>query len=95
MNADVFYTGVIIILAVLLIIVLLRAIIGPTIGDRIMAINMIGTITIMIICILSIKMDESFLGDVPLVYALISFIAVVILSKIFIGVHKEKNSEEN
>lgn len=86
---DNFYTAVIIIFAVLLILVLIRAIKGPSIGDRILAINMIGTITIMTICVLSIKMKETFLGDIPIIYALISFLAVVILAKIYIGIHKK------
>lgn len=86
---DNFYTAVIIIFAVLLILVLIRAIKGPSIGDRILAINMIGTITIMTICVLSIKMQETFLGDIPIIYALISFLAVVILAKIYIGIHKK------
>lgn len=91
---DLFFEIAIVVLAILMLLVLLRAIIGPGIGDRLIAINMIGTLTIMVIGILAVKMKEEFLGDVPLVYALISFVAVVILAKIYIGVHKEKGSEE-
>lgn len=85
-----FFTIVLIVIAIFMLLVLLRAILGPGIGDRLIAINMIGTLTIMAIGVLAVKMKEEFLGDIPLVYAVISFIAVVILAKIYIGVHKEK-----
>ena len=91
---DNFYTVCAVIMALLLLLVLVRAIIGPTIGDRLLAINMIGTLTIMTICILAMKMGETFLGDIPLVYALISFVAIVILAKIYIGVHKEDENRK-
>lgn len=91
---DAFLSVVIVILAILLLVLLLRAIIGPTIADRLVAINMIGTITIMIICILAVKMKETFLGDVPLVYAIVSFVAVVTLAKIYIGVSKMADKKD-
>lgn len=88
---DTFYTVIIIILAVLLLSLIIKTIMGPTVADRLVTINMIGTITIMILCILAIKMKETFLGDVPMVYAIVSFVAVVTLAKIYIGVsNKDK-----
>ena len=88
---DTFYTVVIIVLAILLLALIVKTIMGPTVADRLVTINMIGTITIMILCILAIKMKETFLGDVPMVYAIVSFVAVVTLAKIYIGVsNKDK-----
>ncbi|WP_313525810.1 monovalent cation/H+ antiporter complex subunit F [Anaerotignum sp.] len=60
-------------------IVFIRAIRGPRFTDRIMAINMIGTMTTAVICILSIYLNEVWLIDVALVYTLLSFLAVVII----------------
>lgn len=89
---DMFLTVILVIMAVLLILLLVKAILGPGLGDRIVIINMTGTLTVMIISVLSVKMKETFLGDVPLVYAMISFLAVVVLSKIYIGENrKDKN----
>lgn len=85
---------VIFILAVLVLLCLIRAIKGPTIADRIVAINMIGTLTMMIIGILSAYLDEGYLVDVCLVYAMLSFLAVIVLTKIYNGVYKEKRSEK-
>mgnify|MGYP001860091879 CR=1 FL=1 len=56
-----------------------RAVRGPRFTDRIVAINMIGTMTTAIICILSAYLKESMLVDVALVYTLLSFLAVVII----------------
>lgn len=89
------FTGAIIILALLIFCCLIRAIKGPKIADRIVAINMIGTMTIMIIAILAIKMKEGYLVDVAIIYAMISFLAVVVLTKVFMGVYKEREKKLN
>ncbi len=63
---------------------------GPRLADRIVAINMIGTMTIVEIAILSLYMRESYLLDVCLIYAMISFLAVVVLTKIYEGAYQER-----
>lgn len=60
---------------------LYRVIIGPTLGDRIIGINVIGTKTIVMIAIISALFDESFFIDVVLVYALISFIGSFVIAR--------------
>ena len=82
--------GAVIVLALLIICCLIRGIRGPKIVDRIIAVNMIGTMTIIIIAILSVLMKESYLLDVSLIYAMISFLAVVVLSKVYLGVYRER-----
>ena len=79
-----------IVLAVLLLLCLFRAVKGPTIADRLVAANMMGTMVMVIIASLAFLMKESYLLDICLIYALISFLAVVVLSKVYIGVYKEK-----
>lgn len=69
---------------------LIRAIKGPKTMDRILAINMIGTMTIIIIELLSLYLKEDFLLDVDIIYALLSFLAVVVLTKVYMGVHREQ-----
>lgn len=58
-----------------------RALKGPSAGDRLVAINVIGTKTIILILIVSFIIRESYFIDVALVYALLSFIASIIISK--------------
>ena len=84
------YTGILIILAVMACLCLIRAVIGPKVTDRIVAINMIGTMTIVEIAILALYMRESYLFDVCLIYAMISFLAVVVLTKIYEGAYQER-----
>ncbi len=73
---------------------LIRAIKGPRTTDRILAINMIGTLTLIMIAILSLYLKESFLLDVDLIYATLSFLAVVVLTKVYMGVHREEEIRE-
>ena len=51
---DKFLIAVVMILSILLFLCLVRAIIGPKIADRIVSVNMMGTITIVIIAVLLI-----------------------------------------
>ena len=71
-------------LAVLILLSLIRAIRGPRFTDRIVAVNLIGTITIATMCLLSVYFDQSFLLDIAIVYALLSFIAIVVLTRLVI-----------
>lgn len=92
------FTVVLAVLGVLLFLCLLRAILGPRIADRVVGINMIGTIVIMMIVILSLMLGEGYLVDIAIIYAMLSFLAVVVLAKIYIGVYlarKAKEGDEN
>ena len=72
---------------------LVRAIIGPRIADRIVSVNMIGTLTIVMLGVLALMLGEGYLADVGLVYAMISFLAVVVLCKVYMGVALQKKHE--
>lgn len=81
---------VMVVMAIILILALIRAIIGPRFTDRIVAINMIGTEVIIIICVLAYLIGEQYLVDVALVYAMISFLAVVVMVNLYLTVYREK-----
>lgn len=84
------FTLALIFLAVLTLLCLVRAILGPRISDRIVAVNMMGTMVMVIIAILSLFMNESYLLDICIIYAMISFLSVVVLTKVYMGVYKER-----
>ena len=88
------YTGVLIVLGFFIILGFIRAIRGPLTTDRIVAINMISTNVIVIIGILALMLHEGYLADVGLIYAMISFLSVVVLCKVFMGVHQENKEKE-
>lgn len=85
-----FFLGILILLALLLFAMLLRAVKGPSIADRIVAVNMMGSVTIVMIAILSLLLGEAYLMDICLIYAMVSFLAVVVISKVYIGIYEEK-----
>ena len=83
------YIGVLIILALMLFVCLIRAVKGPRVADRLMAVNMMGTMVMVMIAILALLLKEGFLVDICLIYALVSFLAVNVLAKVYIGVYEE------
>lgn len=85
---------ILIILALMLILCLIRAVIGPRIADRLISVNMIGTIVMVIISIMAVIMEESYLIDICLIYAMISFLAVVVLTKVYTGVYMEMKDKK-
>ena len=87
---DALLIGSMLVLAVLIIFSMLRSVRGPVIADRIIAVNMIGTMIIMIIAVLSVYLGENYLTDICLIYALISFLGVVVLCKVYTGVYLQK-----
>ena len=90
---DVLFHSALVVLAVLTLLCLVRAIQGPRIADRIVSINMISTLTIAMICVLAIMQDQGYLADVALIYALIGFLAVVVLCKVYMGIALEKREQ--
>lgn len=87
---------ILVILAVMLVACLVRAIIGPRIADRLVAVNMLTTMVMAIVSILAIIMEEGYLVDICLIYAMISFLAVVVLTKVYTGVYLEaKDKQKN
>ena len=69
---------------------LLRAIRGPRIADRIMGINMIGSMVSVTLAILSVWLRQSWLLDVCILYAMISFLGVVVLAKVCIAAKRQE-----
>lgn len=89
------FTIVLMVLSVLIFFCLLRAVRGPRIADRVVGINMVGTIVIMMIAVLTLLLDEGYLVDIAIIYAMLSFLAVVMLVKIYIGVYRaQKEGKE-
>ncbi len=96
MNSDFksFFLICIIILTVLAFFCLIRTIKGPKLADRIVGTNMIGTMTIAIIALLAVYLNESSIIDICVIYAVMSFVAVIVLTKIYIGIYNEKKDEQ-
>ena len=88
------YWLVLFLLAAMLFACLIRAVRGPRIADRIVAVNMMGTMVMVIIAVLAVMLQEGYLADICLIYAMISFLAVIVLTKVYMGVYLEKKEKE-
>lgn len=75
------------VLACMIGIMLVRCIKGPRVTDRILSINMIGTMVISCIAILSVLLEEGYLTDVALIYGMLSFVAVLVFAMVYIPAH--------
>jgi len=74
-------TGAAVAILVVMGLVLIRALKGPTVYDRILAVNMFGTKTVLMIALLSFITGRPDVLDIALSYALINFIAVMAVLK--------------
>jgi multicomponent Na+:H+ antiporter subunit F len=62
---------------VVMILAIIRGVAGPTLYDRILAVNMFGTKTVLLISLLGFVMGRPDFLDIAIVYALINFISVI------------------
>lgn len=81
-------------LAAMVVCCFIRALRGPRVADRIVAVNMMGTMVMVMIAILSLLLHEGYLVDICLIYAMISFLAVIVLTKVYMGVYRERRERE-
>jgi multicomponent Na+:H+ antiporter subunit F len=58
---------------------LIRAMLGPTVFDRVLALNMFGTKTVLFICVICFLYDRTDFLDLALLYSLMNFIGMVAL----------------
>lgn len=82
---------ILIVLGLLFFAALVRAVKGPRVADRLVAVNMIGTMVMVMIAVLSLYLQEEYLLDICLIYAMASFLAVIVLSKVYIGIYEEQH----
>lgn len=64
-------------LVVALVLANMRALRGPTVYDRILAVNMFGSVTILLLAVLGYRIGRPDLLDIAFIYALISFAGVL------------------
>ena len=62
---------------------LARAVIGPSVYDRVLAVNMFGTKTVLLVSVIAFLFGRPDFLDLALAYALINFIGVFAVLKFF------------
>ncbi len=66
-----------------MVLAMLRALLGPTVYDRVLALNMFGTKTVLLIAVLGFLGGRPDFLDLAIVYALINFIGTIAVLKLF------------
>lgn len=77
------FTAACIAILVTMFLALLRAMLGPSLYDRILAVNMFGTKTVLFIAVVGFLMGRPEFLDIALVYALMNFISVIAILRFF------------
>lgn len=62
-------------------VVLYRVVVGPTTYDRVMAVNVIGTSTVVILALIAAGLDQPSYLDIAIVYTLLNFVLSLIVGR--------------
>lgn len=92
------YTVVSIALLVTMGLALIRAIRGPSVYDRVLAVNMFGTKTVLLMSVIAYLFGRPDFLDLALAYALINFIGVLAVLEFFrnrAGTHPPQHGEDD
>ena len=87
---NILFTFVLVVLALCVLALLVYIIRSHLTVDRIIGINLIGTIVSIIICVLTRTFNESYLADIAIIYVVMSFIAVMMLCRIYITLYARR-----
>lgn len=77
------YTVVSIAILVTMSLALLRALLGPSVYDRVLAVNMFGTKTALLLAVVAFLYGRPDFLDLALAYALINFVGVLAVLEFF------------
>jgi multicomponent Na+:H+ antiporter subunit F len=72
---------------------LVRAFRGPTLFDRVMAGNMIGTLTVLLVAVLGFMNGRPEFLDIALVYVLISFVSTIAVLRVYVSRHGHTDTD--
>ncbi|HAC58662.1 MAG: pH regulation protein F [Parvibaculum sp.] len=70
-------------LFVAVLLVLVRLFVGPTLYDRVLAVNTFGTLTVLILSSLGFVTERPDFLDIAMLYALINFVSTIAILKFF------------
>ena len=88
------FWGALVVLAVGILAALVYIIRARLTVDRIIGINLVGTIVVMVIVVLTFLLGEDYLADIALIYVVLSFIAVMMLCRIYINLYQRNQRKK-
>ena len=77
------YAATSIAILIVMALALIRAIVGPTAFDRLLAVNMFGTKTVLFIAVFGFLTERPDFLDIALVYALVNFLGTIAVLRFF------------
>ena len=92
---NILFTVTLVVLALCVLALLVYIIRSHLTVDRIIGINLIGTIVSIIICVLTRMFNEGYLADIAIIYVVMSFIAVMMLCRIYINLYNRRKEEQH
>lgn len=96
--AETIYNGFIIVVMVIMALAVfgyfIRTILGPHFTDRILAVNSISTIVMLFISIIAVLQGENYIVDIAFIYAVLGFVTVVILCKLYLRSHNMERAND-
>ncbi len=72
----------------LMLLAMIRVAIGPTLADRVVALDTVNTLMVATMIVMSVVYSEVIYVDIAIVYALLSFVATLYIAKYMEGVKK-------
>ena len=91
---NILFTVTLVVLALCVLALLVYIIRSHLTVDRIIGINLIGTLVSIIICVLTRMFNEGYLADIAIIYVVMSFIAVMMLCRIYINLYNRRKEEQ-
>ncbi len=70
---------------ILILLAIARVVAGPTLADRVVALDTINTLMVAVMIILSVVYSEAIYVDIAIVYALLSFVATLYIARYMEG----------
>mgnify|MGYP001821995891 CR=1 FL=1 len=74
---------------------LVRALLGPSVYDRVLAVNMFGTKTVLLLAVIAFLYGRPDFLDLALAYALINFIGVLAVLEFFRTRTERRRAQES
>ncbi|MBN1194272.1 MAG: cation:proton antiporter [Methanomicrobiaceae archaeon] len=78
------WVAAVVVLVALIVLTMVRLIAGPTVPDRVVALDAINTLTVAAMILLAVIYEQIIFVDVAIVYALLSFVGTLFIAK-YIG----------
>ncbi|MBN1434435.1 hypothetical protein JW921_06715 [Candidatus Fermentibacterales bacterium] len=64
---------------------MVRVVIGPTVADRMIGLNLVAAQTLALLVLISVSMERSIYLDVALVYDIFGFVGILVMTRYFSG----------